>query len=397
MVRSRIGPARRVVAVCVTVAFVARSGCFALGLLLFFGSSSCLLYTDHINHPPTVKLTGAASTFFAAKPRPRYHAEAHDQDQSADSLTYEWRRQMGLCPMSLNEALVGVPVASKPDFEIDLDFTARFCVWVVVRDSDGATAYDKVATEITHRDTTAVIEVVKPLATPDDHYPLFSEIQLSAAKSEDPENPGAKLGFRWTLTRGNETLTSAGVCPPNPATDICFTADKEGMYMATLVVTDGKGTETTKTKMLVVEPDAAPCITVTDPEFGLESIARAASELQTFEVKAVSDDGDPFPLADSRPSSATFKGTWWLDGEDSNLPSGRRPDGVPDPQRVQFSANYFRDGDRVFVRLQVNDRVNRDFSACARDRVMNCALDPKRPRCFQWVTWKVDFRLGRDM
>ena len=61
-----------------------------------------------------------------------------------------------------------------------------------------------------------------------------------------------------------------------------------------------------------------------------------------------------------------------------------------DPQ-VEFKSDYFRNGDRAFVRIQVIDRVPRDFSACAREKVDNCALRKEDTTCFQWVTWKVDF------
>ena len=94
-----------------------------------------------------------------------------------------------------------------------------------------------------------------------------------------------------------------------------------------------------------------------------------------------------------RTSTLSFTATWWMEGEDSNNPSGRRPADQGQVPWLLFSPNYFRNGDRAHVRLQVNDRVTRDFSACARDKVDNCALG-KDPTCFQWVTWKVDFLLG---
>ena len=395
MVLRRICIARRVDAVCVTVVFVARSGCLALGFL-FLSGSSCLLYTHDINHAPTVKLMGPATTPFGSMTRPTYHADAHDPEQSAESLTYEWRSRMGLCPASDAEAFVGAPVGeSKPDFQPDADFTEPFCVWVVVRDSEGAWSYAKQRTDVTHQPTIAVIEVVKPAAS-DGHVPLFSQVQLSGAKSRDPEAPGGKLTFAWTLTRGMETLT-ATACPLAPQTDICFPADKEGEYTAVLTVTDSRNGMTTAMKSVTVDPDAAPCITRTDPEFGLPTIVRDASEENTFEVQAISDDGDPFPPIDARPSTLFFKATWWLDGEDPEFPSGRRPDdNVPNPQRLVFQPMKFRTGDQVFVRMQVGDRAHNDFAACPPGK-MNCALDPKRPSCFQWVTWKIDFRLSRDM
>jgi hypothetical protein len=373
--------------------FVPRSGCLAIACVVFSGSS-CLLYTDAINHPPQVKLTGDAQTTWQTG-HPHYHAEASDPDQSADSLTYEWRRQLGACPKDADVGVGPVVGDSKPDFENDVDFTDPFCVWVVVRDNRGSFAHDAISTVVNHLSTVAVIEVVKPAPVVGDHYPLMSVVQLSGAKSDDPESDG-KLTFSWTLKRGAEILT-LGNCPQAPDSDICFTGDKEGTYVATLTVGDTRGGAATAMRTVVIDPDAPPCIAVTDPMFGLSRIVRDATEENIFEVKEVADDVDPFPPLDVRASVYSFNVTWWMEGEDSNSPSGRRPADQGQTPRVTFGPNYFRNGDQAFVRIQANDRVPRDFSACVRDKVDNCALDKDRPTCFQWVTWRVDFKPLRDM
>ena len=65
---------------------------------------------------------------------------------------------------------------------------------------------------------------------------------------------------------------------------------------------------------------------------------------------------------------------------------------------MKFRENDYQNGDTLYVRLQVNDRVVRNFvAACAPDKIFNCAIDPARPTCFQWVTWRVDFKPLRDM
>jgi hypothetical protein len=373
---------------------VARSGCLPIGYLLLSGSS-CLLYTDPINQPPKVTLTGSTQTIWRAAERPKYHAQAHDPDQSADSLVYEWRRQLGACPAAA-DVMVGAPVGqSRPDFENDLDFTDQFCVWVVVRDKAGATDYATAPTRVQHQPTVAVIDVVQPVAAgAADHFPLFSLVQLSGARSDDPESDGT-LTYQWTITRGGETLT-ATPCPEPADSDVCFLGDKEGMYLAELSVGDPRGNKTLASKTVIIDPDRAPCIVNTEPNLGLARITRDATDENSFEVKAVSDDVDPFPSLPVRPSIYGFNVTWWMAGEDPVNPSGRRPTDQGQIPRVTFGRNYFRNGDQAYVRIQVNDRVMRDFGVCAPEKA-NCALDPERPTCFQWVTWKIDFRLLRDM
>jgi len=393
MVLPRIGIARRVVGVCVTVVFVARFGCLAVALLAI-GSGSCLLYTDHINRPPEVKLTGDTTATWGLA-RPRYHAEAHDPDQTAASLTYEWRRQLGACPMTPEAAATGPIVGeSKPDYENDVDFPEAFCVWVVVRDNDKASDFATLKTEVKHQQTVAVIDVIQPKETQGDRYPLFSALRLSAARSMDPEK--GKLMFRWLVTRNGGPLNTTP-CTEAPDTDICFPADQPGEIMVTLTVKNARDVETMQGRKLTIEPDAPPCIRRTDPEL-LSRLVRDANDPDlTFEVQSVDDDGDPFPAVAGRTSTLSFIATWWREGEDSNNPSGRRPAILAQLPSVTFGSNYFRNGDRAFVRIQVNDRVTRDFSACARDKVDNCALRKEEdPTCFQWVTWKVDFLLGGE-
>lgn len=371
-----------------------RFGCLAVAFVAI-ASGGCLLFTDHINRPPEVKLTGD-TTVTLGLARARYHAEAKDPDQSAASLTYEWRRQVGECPATA-EAGAAVPVvpgASKADFENDVDFPGAFCVWVVVRDDDKAFAFDKLKTEVKHQPTVAVIDVIKPMPTEGDRYPLFSSLRLSAAKSMDPDK--GPLTFTWLVTRTGGPVNHLR-CPESPETDICFDADQPGEIMVTLTAKNARGVEAVKERKLTIEPDAPPCIRLTHPEV-LSRLVRDAMSTDpsdlTFEVKAVDDDGDPFPPIAGRPSTLTFTATWWREGEDSNDPPGRRPAILAQSPSVMFGPNYFRNGDRAFVRMQVNDRVTRDFTACARDKVDNCALRKEDPTCFQWVTWKIDFLLG---
>jgi hypothetical protein len=362
--------------------------------LLAGGSAGCLLYTDHINHAPEVKLTGDALVKWG-EGTGRYHAEAHDPDQGADSLRYEWRRQVGACPTTLEAAQQGspLPVTGK-DFENDVSFREGFCVWVIVSDDDRAIDWDKLPTQVQHAPSEAVIEVLLPVPG-GDHFPLFSAIRVSGERSNDPEDAGP-LALSWTLTR-NGAVMPAQPCPDASPTDICFAGDVPGSYKVELAVKDARGGQVVATpKLLTVDEDAPPCIRQTDPPFGLARIVRDATQELKFQILSVDDDGDPFPAPAGRTSTNSFTATWWLDGEDSNTPSGRRPANQSQIAFVPFGANYFQNGDQAFVRLQVNDRVPRDFSACIRDKVDNCAVG-KDPTCFQWVTWKIDFRLGGQL
>jgi hypothetical protein len=361
------------------------ASCLLLGALLAGAGSGCLLYTNHINHAPTVTVSGDTNVVFGT--HPTFHAKAMDPDQSADTLTYEWHRQIGACPKPSPTADVGTGLMGGMDWVQDADLMADYCIWVVVSDAEGAaTPSLGLTVTVTHRDPDAILEVVKPTATADDHYPLFTSFQLSSARSADSETMGGTLTRVFTLTRDGQPSTPAR-CPDAGETDVCFVIDQPGELIVDLMVTDSRGHHSMAEKKLTVDPDSPPCITQTMPQFGLPKYVRDPSDL-TLEVTAVADDGDPFPAS---PQNLTFEWTWWLDG--STGEHNRKPDMRP---RADFN-NYFHPGDQINIRLRVTDRVNRDreFAACKPDDV-TCAIG-KDLTCFQWVTWKFDLRLGRDM
>jgi hypothetical protein len=372
---------------------VARSGCFVLGALLASASSSCLLYTDHINHSPEVKVTGDVKVPWGFERPARYHAEGNDADQTAQTLVYEWRRDVGECPTKLADAQMGPVLGNEADFEIDVDLPDEYCVWVVVHDADKAAAFASLSTAVTHKDLEAVIDVVKPKGLAGDHFPLYSTVQLSGARSMDPEQTG-ELTVSW-VGHHNGGVFGPIPCPQGPTGDVCLTPEEPGEYQIELSVKNVRGLEAKATKTLFIEADAPPCIRLTQPTFGLPRSVVEASEILSFKVRSVEDDGDPYPPPLGRPSTARFTATWWFEGEDSNNPSGRRPADQALIPELTFGRDYFHAGDQVYVRIQVEDRVNRDFTACAKDKVENCALG-KDPTCYQWVTWKLDVLLGRD-
>jgi hypothetical protein len=262
-----------------------------------------------------------------------------------------------------------------------------YCVWVVVRDSDQAAAFAFARVSVDHTNPEAILEVVKPKATSDDHYPLFSTLQLSGGKSFDSETPGAKLTYEFTATR-NGAAFKPERCPEAPDTDICVPVQDPGVLKFELTVTDVRGRKKPASKTVTIEPDAPPCIRRTMPPFGLFNIVRSPDDM-TLHVDVVEDDGDPYPAAG--PQNLKFDWTYWREG--STTPAGALANSFPDGD---FN-NTFHVGDEVNIRLRVRDRVaDRNFDACGSD-ASKCALDPKKPDCFQWVTWKFQIGLVRDM
>jgi hypothetical protein len=361
-----------------------------LGALLAGASSGCLLYTDHINHPPTVEITGPRSAVFGETAP--FHAKAADPDQAPESLSFEWHRggQATPCPATLAEATAGSIVGYAPDLEVSASLADSVCVWVIVRDGDQAAAFAAQSLDITHPNPEAALEVIKPSPTGDDHYPLFSTIQISSEHSVDGEMSDAPLARKFTLTHAGQVSTPLP-CPDGPDTDVCITGNELGDYVVDLAVEDTRHHRATATRKVIIDPDAPPCITQTMPQAGLPKLVRDPNDL-TLEVDAVEDDGDPYPFVAGRPQNLRFEWSWWLEG--STGQHGVRPD-HRHPQ-ADFNGD-FHPGDQVFIRLTVTDRVNRDadLHGCDPD-ALTCAIGPRKD-CFQWVTWKFDLRLGREM
>jgi hypothetical protein len=371
----------------------ASSGLPLVALWFFCGApAGCLLYTDHINHAPTVAINGPSPVMFGD--HPSYRGDGSDPDQSADSLSYEWRQRGGgqmACPKDLAEAQLGLAIGGERTFVEDADPTDDFCLWVVVRDDDGAAGYSIMAVSITHRDPEASVDIIKPSPTDDDHYPLYSTIQLSSQRSMDTETSDTALTRVFTVTHGGQTAAGMA-CPDGPEADICLTASEPGDYTIDLTVTDVRNHKAKARKKLTIDPDAPPCIRQTLPQFGLPKYVRDPNDL-ILAVEAVSDDGDPFPFVPP-PGHSTqnlrFEWSWWLEGSPEAMvrPDYRHPE-------ADFNG-VFHVGDQVFIRLRVKDSVNRDRDFAACPPAMNCAFG-KDDSCYQQVVWKFDLRLGREM
>jgi hypothetical protein len=273
----------------------------------------------------------------------------------------------------------------------DSESTAAFCVWVVVRDSDQAEAFAALPVAITHRDPQAALDVVRPdSADEPDHYPLYSTIQVSSDGSMDTENTEVPLVARtFSVTHAGHVSTPMP-CPDRPDTDVCISASEPGDYTIDLIVTDARQHHASATRKLTVNPDAPPCITQTAPQFGLPKFVRDPNDLM-LEVDAVTDDGDPYPFV-AGAQNLEFEWSWWPEGSfEQRLVR-------PDHKHPQAEFNgVFHPGDQINIRVKVTDRVDRKlaFDACAPEAA-TCAVGSRKD-CYQWVTWKFDLRLGREM
>jgi hypothetical protein len=347
----------------------------------------CLLFTGHINSAPSVTVMGP-STSLKKNVAAEFTAQASDPDQSVDSLEFEWR-QGRECPAALEQAHGGELVIGgirKTTVEVTPDKTGPLCVWVIVRDADGATAFGVRMSNVDPGMPTASIEVTKSKTWTKDLYVLYSDVRLSGAKSKGSISDAPTLS--WTLARPSGAAAPAPACTDSPK-DVCFTADSPGAYTVALTVTDPQDSAMNiarDMKVLMVDEDRPPCIDQTTPAYSsvaLPILVWTLGKTGSIDVHAVSDDGDPFPDETGQSQSTLV----WEYRKVPNPTWERFP--RPHLAQLPFPLGEVAPDDIVFVRLRYYDRIDRDFSKC--DPEANCQLPsaPVRPQpCYQQVAWK---------
>lgn len=373
----------------------ARRRCGALGALLVgaFGSgpSGCILHTDSINSPPEVVKIAPVGPLVTGTNV--FEAEVRDADQAADTLTITWRKGAGLCPTTLDGAQRGGTIL-EPDThparaKVPIQGLASFCLWAVATDDHGAAGFNTREISPVNLPPGAEITVVRsrPSRWTAGQYELYSTFQLAPPKpdSDDP------VTYRWTVADPSGKTSDGIACPPPDARDICFTADLPGEYKVTLLARDQAGQMTPGMMALLVEQDRPPCIRVESamPRLGLPTFSRPLDDPVLFEI-TVDDDGDPYPEVEGRLSDHEF--VWFVRGpQDTQFV---RQSSGSSPQLNTFRlAPRFTFGDEVLVRVQYKDRVrDRDFGACHTANPDSCALRPGVPACYQWVTWKIQYK-----
>jgi hypothetical protein len=360
-------------------------GCLLLGALAATTGAGCLLYTGRINHPPTVTVSGPDRADRGAAPV--FAADAGDEDQGTDSLSVEWRWRTQdpaeACPpadggLAVPAAQAG-PGAGGRSFTLhDTAQPGSTCVWAVVRDEDGATAWAGRTVQIEDLPPRAAIDVVSARMAPDGNFELYAPVHLSAARSVDPENDA--LSVEWALTANGQT-GKPDPCPMVPD-DVCVTLDRPGTYLFSVTVSDRFGRNARDERTLMVGQDRPPCIQTTMPDFRVSTFPQKVSDSLHFELDVVDDDGEPYPAAADR---AAMVWEWRFD--DSADPGWTRRVHYLLPT-LDFKPGDFigHVGHQLLVRLTYQDRVVRDLSGCVMKGSGCTVVEPSRA-CYQQVSW----------
>lgn len=347
-------------------------------MVLAGGQAGCLLYTDSINMPPQIEIVDNQGQYFRGM-EVTLRAETRDPDEDANFLHVIWRRAE-----SCGKAMISDEAAVGNTFSYRPEKLGSECVVARVIDSKGAFA-DKTATiTVVNQAPKVILEGSTPLP-PATSYPLNSRIQISAAKSTDPDpDETNQLSYEWSLFHqpGGETTDLTKSCP---GTSCSFLATQSGAYTIKATATDPNGASTSAEKTINIAGDSPPCITRFSPEILHPTLS--ADSKQPFTVTQVTDDVDAYPGQTS--DSSNLGSFQWLF---RTSPTGKwLPLSPYTANSVTIASGVLgiSAGDTIQVRVMYSDRITRDFSTCWQAQSDRCELSLN---CAQGLTWTVTLR-----
>ena len=341
------------------------------------GASGCLLDFGPINKRPSVQINeheplhrGETVIFAAA---------IIDPDEKTETLTVDWH-----VGDSCDAASRTPPLSCESNVTCSYNVPAQapdsLCVVVTVTDRYTASASDSRVFEVENRAPWADIKRTAPLTSTSgsSSFPLLTSFEFSGEASDDPD-PGDKtrLVYTWRVTLNGQGL-SYPKCADASRPWICaFTAQDPGSYRISLTVKDpGQKASAPASLDLDVADDSPPCIVDYDPS-SLEPV-RFAAQKNTFAVRAVKDDVNPYPS----PNAGTFRWSYrrGLTGEFSRYSVSSN--------RLDFDEGSFRIGDQIQIRVEYQDDKHRSLLSCDTNKPL-CSLN--NDGCVQWITWTVTF------
>jgi hypothetical protein len=157
-----------------------------------------------------------------------------------------------------------------------------------------------------------------------------------------------------------------------------------GIWTVAVTATDPEQKTGMESFVLPVGSDMPPCITEPSPIADPSNVYPLLAPT-LFEVPIVVDDLDVYPPSstpDPDSGVATFHWSILEPGGSAFAPLAVTGNGVP------LDPSTYSPGDVIQLRVEVHDRVTRDFTGCG--NAPTCALNASSPSCLQRTTWQVE-------
>lgn len=368
---------------------------FATGLIACLGTTGCF-FTSGVNSEPQAQIETVAAGPYHRGATIALTAYKSD-DPNGDRLQVDW--QAYTC--SADRTQCDVPAFAEladvdPDEQFAFTVPARrlgadeptviVSVAATVTDEHGATHEDRLFVDISNRAPTAMLQVQGVRTAPGENaYPIGSYVRV-LADNQDPDGDG--VSYTWNYLAPIDSDPSQVGWRMLDAATYELEPDVAGLWMVEVTATDELGEATTKSASIDMRPDALPCIASIDPPYAADAryIVDRDGPTRRFAVLEVRDDLDAYPPRTDEPffESARFR---WLQatpatgGALTELANHRESDLVLDP-------GVFVPGDRVSLRVEIDDRAGRDI-VCGVDSP-TCSL--AGDACLQRITWEIEIR-----
>lgn len=399
-------------------------------LLLAFGAlglPACLLYTDPINDPPSVKVTVRLSDTDAHRNQAvTAVADVHDAQDDVTTLRLSWATIAAKGDSDGCGWVNATEWNNVPSQAGNADHTFTFtptslnpvCLCARVLDAQGAASVDCAPLRPVNHKPIAVLEDVTGVASGQTR-PLYSQVHLTAGSSSDLD--GDDLRFTWSqqFPAGVKTSECADPLPAGQHDrHLCFVAEIPGDYTVTVTVTDRPdGQPDTQHALsdsavfkIRANEDAPPCLQSTDPDLHAKRIVLSRTselggkyESRTFTVNSASDDGEPYPqVAGSTRVPAHF--VWYAKDPTAATPKWQqRIENSPSLTISQADFPRALPGDTVQLRVEARDtqveaayknhlynQLNHGGLPCDINDEMCCT--DAACSCVRWTTWTVQFQ-----
>jgi hypothetical protein len=365
--------------------------CLGVGL----GAAGCF-FVQPINSPPQARIDKDT-------PGPHYRGDrlqfsAHRSgDPDGELLRADWRAFT--CSPDGN-ACDAPSFANTPDallgqkFEFDIpafrqssgQATSLILITVTVTDTRGAQHQDQLYVDVLNRAPSLDLQVQGFRSPSGSGYPVGTSVQILAA-SQDPDGDDVTLDWRLYPAQGSVPANVRWERVSDTTYEL--EPDIAGLWTVEVTASDGLGGTVTLTEPILIQADALPCIGTTEPVAPTQGryVLDRDGTPRRFAVLSVRDDLDvyPPPPAHLQPPMGTAGFRWFVATPDRQELVELDGHDVSD---LLVDTSAYAPGDRLTLRVEIDDRVGRDV-ICA-PTSPTCSLGGDT--CLQRVTWEVEVR-----